>query len=216
MLGIAVRKLVTLPNSTLGLVCDLLEKLSDTEWVEPVKKFLRKENPWRSDVPLWDVVTHPEFEVFKTIRLGTGAKSADDFISALKEEGVKTDDYVKRILRISEHSNETFETEVELVVLLESELGIAECASDEQIYRCAQKLGLDLCPPEVGPQLRLQYRDQSNGEWLRIAMHPIYVDDKCLIFKVGRADNEMYLITENYNPLIHRTVDLKWVFCRRK
>lgn len=46
MLGIAVRKLVTLPIQTLGIVCDLLEKLTDQEWVEAAKRFLRKENPW--------------------------------------------------------------------------------------------------------------------------------------------------------------------------
>lgn len=46
MLGIAVRKLVTLPPQTLGIVCDHLGKLADPEWVEATKKFLRKENPW--------------------------------------------------------------------------------------------------------------------------------------------------------------------------
>ncbi len=46
MLGIAVRKLVTLPTTTLGIVYDLLEKLADPVWVNALKKFLRKENPW--------------------------------------------------------------------------------------------------------------------------------------------------------------------------
>lgn len=49
MLGIAVRKLVTLPPQTLGIVCDHLDKLADPEWVEATKKFLRKENPWESE-----------------------------------------------------------------------------------------------------------------------------------------------------------------------
>lgn len=46
MLGIAVRKLVTLPGETLGVVCDLLGKMADWEWVEATKRFLRKEDPW--------------------------------------------------------------------------------------------------------------------------------------------------------------------------
>jgi len=46
MLGRAVRKLVTLPAEVLGIVCDLLQKLDDPEWVEATKRFLRKENPW--------------------------------------------------------------------------------------------------------------------------------------------------------------------------
>lgn len=48
MLGVAVRKLVTLPSDSLGLVCDLLEKLADPSWVKATKLFLRKENPWPS------------------------------------------------------------------------------------------------------------------------------------------------------------------------
>ena len=43
MLGTAVRKLVTLPIEVIGLVCDLLEKLTDPEWVAATKRFLRKE-----------------------------------------------------------------------------------------------------------------------------------------------------------------------------
>ena len=46
MLGVAVRKLVTLPAQVLGIVCDLLEKFSDPEWVEAAKRFLRKEESW--------------------------------------------------------------------------------------------------------------------------------------------------------------------------
>lgn len=57
MLGIAVRKLVTLPSQILGIVCDLLEKISDPEWVEELKKFLRKEPCWSRIVQMF---TAPE------------------------------------------------------------------------------------------------------------------------------------------------------------
>jgi len=50
MLGIVVRKLVTLPSETLGLVCDLLDKLADPTWVSATKRFLRKENPWPAGI----------------------------------------------------------------------------------------------------------------------------------------------------------------------
>ena len=51
MLGEVVRKIVDLPLETLGVIYDLLEKSSGEarqEWLEELKKFLRKENCWTS------------------------------------------------------------------------------------------------------------------------------------------------------------------------
>jgi len=62
MLGIAVRKLVTLPVSSLGIICDLLEKISDPQWVEATKRFLRKENPWVKQW-LWRKIDENTIEV---------------------------------------------------------------------------------------------------------------------------------------------------------
>src|SRR6516162_10106851 len=62
-------------------------------------------------------------------------------------------------------------TEVDLVVLSISALGLGkQGASLKDIYARAKLLGFALCPPEVGPQLRLQYIDQPLGEVLHIAM----------------------------------------------
>jgi hypothetical protein len=64
--------------------------------------------------------------------------------------------------------------DVDLVVLSVSELGFKdEGATMAEIHARAQQLGLELCPAEVGPQLRLQYLDQPLGEYLHIAMKPI-------------------------------------------
>ena len=63
------------------------------------------------------------------------------------------------------------------------QLGFPNGATLKEIYAKAKDLGLELCPAEVGPLLRLNYPDQPNGEYLRIAMETINDSD-------GRASSD--------------------------
>jgi hypothetical protein len=40
-----------------------------------------------------------------------------------------------------------------------------------------RQLGLELCPPDLGPHLRLEYADQPRGERVYLAMKPITTSD---------------------------------------
>ena len=61
-----------------------------------------------------------------------------------------------------------------LVLRSAGELGFeAPRSSLSAIYERARRLGLGLCPGEVGPQLRLDYADQPVGDILHIAMEPV-------------------------------------------
>src|SRR5688500_5991050 len=53
-------------------------------------------------------------------------------------------------------------TTVELTV---HDLGFPHGATITEIYERAAALGLGLCPLELGPHLRLHYRDQPEGYW---------------------------------------------------
>src|SRR5262249_47938383 len=65
-------------------------------------------------------------------------------------------------------------TVVELAVLSAAELGVeSDESSLSDVYERARRVGLELCPAEVGPQLRLDYRNQPLGEALDIAMEPV-------------------------------------------
>ena len=56
-------------------------------------------------------------------------------------------------------------------------------------YACALELGLELCPAEVGPVLRLAYKDQPLSRWLIIAMNVITVSVGGLsVFRVEHDD----------------------------
>ncbi len=110
------------------------------------------------------------FAVWDTVTLGF-LKSPSVYRAALKESRYCIGDYADQILNKMKVS-ET-ETQVDLVVKTVAELGFKGGANRDAIYARAKELGLELCPAEVGPALRLAYQDQPNGEWLRIAMEPI-------------------------------------------
>ena len=66
---------------------------------------------------------------------------------------------------------------LDLVRVTPKELGFVNFSKMDKIQRKAIGLGLKLCPPEVGPYLRLAYKDQPPYKSLTIAMKPV-VDDR--------------------------------------
>ena len=75
-----------------------------------------------------------------------------------------------------------------------AELGFANGATYADVCAKAQELGLQLCPAEVGPQLRIQYTDQPKDEWLRIAMDPLADRNGVrYIFHVGHSNDGLWL-----------------------
>jgi len=161
--------------------------------------------------------TLPTFPVWRTIKLGTGLKTADDFRQALKlkQAGCKISDWANNILGKPAFIATATEMEVDLVNVSVAELGFKEGATRKDIYDKAIKLGLELCPNEVGPQLRLQYRDQPEGERLRIAMKPIADSDGDLtIFYVVHDDDGVWLHGSNGYPDDFWSGDNRFVFVR--
>lgn len=133
------------------------------------------------------------FNVWKTIKLGTH-KNADALRKALKKADFKIVDWANDILSKSAFTVASAEEEIQLVNLSVAELGFKDGATYENICSKAKELGLELCPNEVGPQLRLQYKDQPKGEYLRIAMEPITDSDGDLvIFDVDHDDDGLWL-----------------------
>lgn len=192
-----------------GPLKDFAEKLGGEEgkeWLAAFKRFLRKEEPWPKV---------PEFPIWKTIKLGTGLKVAEDFRHALSDGGFRLSGWASGILGKPAFTAAGEETEVDLVRVAVGELGFRKGARRDQIYERAKELGLEVCPPEVGPQLRLQYQDQPNGEWILIAMEPIIDSDGCpLVFSVGRRGSELWLSSYWGNPGHFWGAGHQWVFCR--
>lgn len=66
--------------------------------------------------------------------------------------------------------------EVTVVFVSLSDVGLDQGARYDEIVAAASALGLDQCPLEVGPHLRLQYVNQPEGPYLTVAS-PARSDD---------------------------------------
>jgi len=159
----------------------------------------------------------PEFKVFTTILLGAGPKTADEFCEVLEAADCRVSDWARDILAKPAFKAASEATEVDLVVATVRELGFPEGATYREICDQASKHGLELCPAEVGPQLRLQYLSQPMSEWLIIAMEPITDSGGVLdVFGVKHDDDGRLLDAHYGDPGCHWSPDRCFVFVRRK
>jgi len=154
------------------------------------------------------------FPVFKTIKLGTH-KSTDSLRSSLKDNGNHISNWGNDIfgnITLAE-----YETEVTLHVATVKELTGKDRSVSHEINKAIRSKGYELCPAEVGPQLRLQYLDQPNGEWIRVAMEPIADSHGLLrIFYVGYVADERWLRGVNGHRDNEWDGDTVFIFVSRK
>lgn len=129
-----------------------------------------------------------DWPTWKTIKLGTGIKDANGFRQAIKDAGMCIGRGTNDIIGKPEFVVATEEIEVDLVKVTPYELGFKKHPQLGHIYDRVKELGLELCPPEVGPQLRLQLRDQFMNQWVYIGMEPIPDSEGCPeLFYVGHS-----------------------------
>ena len=154
------------------------------------------------------------FPIWKTIQLGTH-KNPEALRQAIvgKKNQISGwgNDILKRI------SVSPKETEIHLVKMTVAELGLPSGGTRDQIYAKAKELGLELCPAEAGPQLRLQYQDQPYKEWILIGMEPITDSDGSPnVFGVERFSDGHWLNASYGNAVDFWNPERHWVFARRK
>jgi len=112
-----------------------------------------------------------------------------------KTEKIYIDDHTKSMMNQPEFDIVKKPEKISLIRLKVSDLGFTNNATIDEISKEVEKLGLELCPPEVGPYLRLKYeevfkREQPKDENLKIGMKPICagsIDSTPSLFRVCRA-----------------------------
>ena len=129
--------------------------------------------PWHGSPPFAPHNAPAGIPIWRTITLGahTGVEAYRD---ALDAAGIKVGVSADEILGRPAFAYATTPREVELAIVSVAELGLdADVSSQSEVYARAKRIGLELCPAEVGPRLRLDYRDQPLGEALDVAMEPV-------------------------------------------
>jgi len=101
-----------------------------------------------------------------------GGKSAQQLEKDIEQIG-KISPYAKNMLHSHDFTTLKDPVSLGIVRLKVQDLGFSEWTTTDQIYKRAQELGLDLCPAEVGPHLRLKDQDQPLNDWYCVGMKQI-------------------------------------------
>lgn len=149
--------------------------------------------------------------------LEIGGKTAEVLEKEMRENGIRISDYAQDILKSKDFSTLENLEQIVLVRLKMRDLGFEKGATTNEIYTRAKELGMDLCPAEAGPNLRLKYKDQPFGEWLLIAMKQI--TDRGGgpgVFGLGRFAGGLWLRDFWADPDDGWDPGDEFVFCLRK
>lgn len=94
---------------------------------------------------------------------------SSELIGSLKEAGIRVDPWARELI------DDWLVTvpRIFLVRVTIGEVGLTKAASTVELFARIRRLGLNLCPPETGPLLRLKYTEQSLFDDLIVGMLPL-------------------------------------------
>lgn len=130
--------------------------------------------------------------------------------------------YAKSMMDNPDFATSRNREKIDLVKLKVGDLGFTKNPTTDEIYARAKELGLELCPAETGPHLRLKYeevfqREQPMNEYLRVAMKQITGSDGGPgVFNVGRGADGFWLDDAWAKSTDRWILGARFVFCLRK
>ena len=156
------------------------------------------------------VIAQPVFKAvtFRTITLGSYSSVAD-LVQAMADQRMGASNRAVAILKTMTVS--AAKAPLDLVVVSVGELGLRDHSTFAVIVAAARKRGLDLCPAEAGPLLRLAYPNQAEDDTLRIAMEPVMTgaNQAPTVFMLS---GKSLFATDSAIPF---DKNIRWVFARR-
>lgn len=125
--------------------------------------------------------------------------------------------YALSMIRNEKFTTLSQQEEINTVKLTVGDFGFTSLPTTDELFRRAEEFGLELCPAEVGPHLRLKDTNQPLGEWYYIAMKQITDSDGDPdIFKLAHNDGGLWLNDRWASPEYHWNLAYKFVFRLRK
>lgn len=159
---------------------------------------------------------NPSFPVWRMITIGGSSKDA--LLEEMEKKDVYVSDWAKELLDNGEFTIGEKKEEINLVRLSVKDLGFDNGATTDQIYQAAEKFGLELCPAETGPQLRLQLTDQATSDYFWVGMKQITDrDGNPHVFRLDRdGDGRLRLDASYAGPAWRWDAGVRFVFRLRK
>lgn len=155
------------------------------------------------------------FDVWKTIKIGT-FRNMGEVRSRLSEVNCEIGERAETLLRNDVIQLFPYEKEIDLVLLSGKELGFTRNpVYYGNIFNRGFERRLESCPAEVALQLCLQYRDQPEGEVLRIVSTDRLVDeyDRQRILVVTKRGRTLLTTSGGWSDLSYALEDV-FVFVR--
>lgn len=146
---------------------------------------------------------HPH--VVRSVRIGAMVRL--ELLAELQRNGIELNQAGLELFSNDKFTTSEVTSILESVEITVANLGFPQGATVDRICERAVQLGMSLCPLELGPHLRLQYRDQPEGhighppsqhrappDSLTIASPPISEDDNTPKgFYLRRIDGVLWL-----------------------
>jgi hypothetical protein len=112
--------------------------------------------------------------VIRTIEIGGMTKP--QLMEELERRSILMNEYARRLFADSRFVTSTSRSRIQTVEVAVRDLGFGQGAICADICQRAAGLGLEVCPLELGPFMRLQYRDQPEGPRLPVFSERLSAD----------------------------------------
>jgi hypothetical protein len=99
--------------------------------------------------------------IARTVQFGGETKS--ELLARLTQNGVELNESAKVLFASDKFITSDVCAHLRTVELQVRNLGFPQGATPSEVFASAMRLGLGLCPMELGPHLRLQFLDQPEG-----------------------------------------------------